>query len=208
MRFSKPVLFAIGVAACALVAFVAVKAVRMFSAPVPASSGIAIATGAVKLGGPFALTDQSGKPVTDKDFRGRYMLIYFGYTYCPDVCPTELQAIGRALDQLGPKAERIVPIFITVDPARDTAKEMGQFVKAFYPRMVGLTGTPAEIAKVAKKFRVYYSLGKPSKPGAMDYLVNHTSFLYLMGPDGKFVAIYRGGAGPDAIARELRAAIG
>lgn len=209
MRFAKPILFAIGFAACLLVAFAAVKAVRLFQDRPPASaSGIAIATGEAKLGGPFTLTNHEGRRVTDADFRGRYMLIYFGFAYCPDVCPTELQAMGRALDLIGPeKAKKIVPVFISVDPARDTPAELAKYVKAFHPRMVGLTGTPEEVAAVAKAFRVYYKIGKPSAPGAMDYLVDHTSFLYLVGPDGDFAALYRGGTGAEALAEALEAAV-
>lgn len=207
MRVSKPVLFAFGVVACAFVAFVAVKAVRMFVAPPPVS-GISIATGAGRLGGPFTLVDQTGRRVTDRDFRGRYMLIYFGYTHCPDECPTELQAIGRAIDELGPLGDRVTPVFISVDPGRDTPAVIGKYVRAFHPRMVGLTGTPAEIAAVARAYQVPYKVGKPSEPEAGDYSVSHNLFLYLVDPRGKFVAVFRGGAGPDAIAKALRATMG
>jgi cytochrome oxidase Cu insertion factor (SCO1/SenC/PrrC family) len=141
--------------------------------------------------------------VTNADFRGRFMLIYFGYAFCPDICPTELQAMGRALDALGPKAARITPVFISVDPARDTPASLKPFVRAFHPRMVGLTGTPEQIAAVAKAFRVYYRLGQPSRPGAKDYLVDHTSFFYLVGPDGDFRAVLRGGVDAPAIVKAL-----
>ncbi|HEY8289364.1 MAG TPA: SCO family protein, partial [Acetobacteraceae bacterium] len=108
------------------------------------------------LGGPFQLEDGNGKPVTDRDFRGSYMLVYFGYTFCPDVCPTTLNAVADAMDRLGPKAARVQPLFITVDPKRDTPAVVKQYAAAFGPKIDGLTGTPEQIAAVAKEYRVYY----------------------------------------------------
>ncbi len=206
MRFGKPALFAIGALACVLVAYVAVKGVRLLQDR-PAAPGIAVATGDARFGGPFTLTAHDGRRVSDADFHGRHMLVFFGFTYCPDICPTELQAVGRALDLMGPDADRVTPVFVTVDPARDTPEALAQYVAAFHPRMVGLTGTPQEIAAVAKAYRVYYRMGEPSKPGADDYLVDHTAFLYLMGPDGSFRALYRHGTRPDLLADALRAAV-
>lgn len=113
--------------------------------------------GGLGIGGPFTLQDGSGKPVTDKDFRGKYMLVYFGYTFCPDVCPTTLNAVADAMDKLGPAASRIQPLFITVDPKRDTPTVVKQYAAAFGPSIEGLTGTPEEIAAVAKEYRVYYA---------------------------------------------------
>ncbi|HEY7687169.1 MAG TPA: SCO family protein, partial [Dongiaceae bacterium] len=110
-------------------------------------------SGKALVGGPFTLTDQNGKRVTDQDFRGKYMLVFFGYTYCPDVCPTELQVMTAALDKLGAKADRVTPIFITIDPQRDTAEQVGTYVRNFGPRMVGLTGTQAETDAAAKAYR-------------------------------------------------------
>lgn len=206
MRLSKPVLFAIGIVACALVAFAAVKGVRLIQdKPQQASGGIIINAAGGDVGGPFTLVNHDGETVTDEAFRGRYMLIYFGYSFCPDVCPTELQAMGRALDRLDPEtARKIVPVFISVDPARDTPEELAKYVEAFHPRMVGLTGSKAQIDKAVREFRAYYKLGEPSEPGAGDYLVDHTSFQYLVGPDGELAAILRGGAKPDEIADALR----
>lgn len=210
MRLSKPVLLVIGVIACALVAFAAVKGVRLLQDGKrvdKAASSIAINTAGADLGGPFTLVGVGGRTVTDRDFRGRYMLLYFGYSYCPDVCPTELQMVGRALDMMGPAAQKIVPIFVSVDPARDTPEELAKYVKAFYPRMIGLTGTRAEIDKVTGSYHAYYKIGKPSKPGAKDYLVNHTAFLYLVGPDGKLRTMYRGGANAEQLSRALKAQV-
>jgi cytochrome oxidase Cu insertion factor (SCO1/SenC/PrrC family) len=142
------------------------------------------------VGGPFTLEDGNGKQVTDRDFRGKYMLVYFGYTYCPDVCPTTLNEVTNALDRLGPKANDLQPIFITVDPARDTPAVMKQYTAAFTPRLIGLTGTAEQIGKVAQEYRVYYAKHRTG-PGPNDYTMDHSSVLYLMGPSGKFIAPIR-----------------
>jgi protein SCO1/2 len=154
------------------------------------------------LGGPFTLENGNGKQVSDRDFRGKYMLVYFGYTFCPDVCPTTLNEVADALDRLGPKADRLQPIFITVDPRRDTAPVMKQYTAAFSPRLLGLTGTPEQIAKVAKEYRVYYAEHRTG-PGPDDYSMDHSSILYLMGPDGKFIAPIRADESGEEIATEV-----
>jgi len=156
-------------------------------------------SGAAQIGGPFALVDQDSHTRTDRDFLGRYALIYFGYTYCPDVCPTTLQQMADALGKLGPKAERVVPLFITIDPARDTPTVLKKYLAAFGPRFVGLTGTPDAIAKAARAYRVYYA----RQQIAGGYAVNHSSTLYLIGPDGKFVTFYDGDQKADAIAKDI-----
>lgn len=142
------------------------------------------------VGGPFTLEDGNGKQVTDRDFRGKYMLVYFGYTYCPDVCPTTLNEVANALEHLGPKAKELQPIFITVDPKRDTPSVMKQYAAAFTPQLIGLTGTADEIARVAQEYRVYYAEHRTG-PGPNDYTMDHSSVLYLMGPDGRFIAPIR-----------------
>ena len=139
------------------------------------------------IGGPFTLENSMGKTVTAKDFRGKYMLVYFGYTYCPDVCPTTLNVVAAALDELGPRAKNLVPIFITVDPQRDTPQVMRRYTAAFSPDLIGLTGTSDEIAKVAKEYRVYYAKHVTGS-GPNDYSMDHSSIIYLMAPDGKFIA--------------------
>ncbi len=150
------------------------------------------------VGGSFSLLDGDGKRVTDRDLRGKYALVYFGYTFCPDVCPTTLNQVSEALDRLGTKAGQVRPVFITIDPARDTPAVMKQYVSAFTPRLLPLTGSDAEIADVARKFRVYYAPHRTGdQPG--DYTMDHSSVLYLMGPEGKFLAPLRA----DAPAREL-----
>jgi protein SCO1/2 len=143
-------------------------------------------TGVALVGGPFSLTDQDGRRVSEKDFLGKHMLVFFGFTYCPDICPTELQVMTAALDALGPDAEKIQPVFVSVDPERDTPAVLKSYVANFSPRLVGLTGTPEEIAAMAKAYRVYYAKsGNQSSPE--DYLVDHSSIIYLMGPDGRFI---------------------
>lgn len=165
-----------------------------------------ISFGEALVGGPFTLTDHNGRRVTDQDFRGKYMLIFFGYTYCPDVCPSELQVISAALDQLGPTADKIQPIFITIDPARDTPETMKVYVSNFHPRLVGLTGSEEEIAAVAKAYRVYYRK-QEAKENATDYLMDHGSLVYLMDPNGKFVKPFTYSTDAKAMADGLRAQI-
>ncbi|MGH7044102.1 MAG: SCO family protein [Acetobacteraceae bacterium] len=139
------------------------------------------------VGGTFTLVNGQGQVVTNQTFRGKYMLVYFGYTHCPDVCPTTLADVAAALGKLGPKAARVVPVFITVDPARDTPAVVGRYTALFSPRIVGLTGSAAQIAHVAGEYHVYYAK-HVTGPGPDDYSMDHSSVLYLMGPNGQFVA--------------------
>jgi protein SCO1/2 len=161
----------------------------------------------IGIGGPFTLRDGNGKTVTDKDFRGKYMLVYFGYTFCPDVCPTTLNAVADAMDKLGPAASRVQPLFITVDPKRDTQTVVKQYAAAFGSRIVGLTGTPDEIATVAKEYRVYYAEHRTG-PGPNDYSMDHSSVLYLMNPEGGFLAPVRADQTGDEIAANLKKLMG
>lgn len=144
-------------------------------------------SGTALIGGPFTLTDQNGKKVTDADFRGRHMLVFFGFANCPDICPAGLQLIAAALDKLGSKAANVTPIFISVDPERDTPEKLATYVKNFDDRLVGLTGTKEEVAAVAKAYRVFYEK-TPNEKNPAEYGMNHTSIIYLMGPDGAYVA--------------------
>jgi protein SCO1 len=159
------------------------------------------------VGGPFTLRNGDGQTVTDKDFRGKYMLVYFGYTFCPDVCPTTLNAVADAMDKLGPAASRIQPLFITVDPKRDTPAVIKQYAAAFGPKVEGLTGTPEEIAEVAKEYRVYYAEHRTGT-GPNDYSMDHSSVLYLMGPNGDFVAPVRADQSGEEIAVNLKKLMG
>ena len=160
------------------------------------------------IGGPFTLTaSPDGKTVTDRDFRSRYMLVYFGYTLCPDVCPTTLAQVAAALDMLGVDADRIRPVFVTVDPARDTPQLVRDYVAAFSPRLVGLTGTPAQIGAIEAEYRVYAER-HVTGPGPGDYTMDHSSILYLIDPRGRFVEVLPADATAPAaaLAATLRAA--
>ena len=159
-------------------------------------------SGAALIGGPFSLVGADGKPVTDRDFRGRYMLIFFGFTHCPDICPAELQVIAQALEQLGDKAKNVVPIFITLDPERDTPEAMANYVKSFGPNFVGLTGSPEAIAAAAKAYRVAYSKVE-NKESVGDYSVDHSALVYLMDPEGRYVTHFSYGLSADQMAEKL-----
>ncbi len=158
-------------------------------------------------GGPFTLQSHDGQEVSSTDFRGRFMLIYFGYTHCPDICPTGLAQLGQALEQIGPAAKTIQPLFITVDPARDTAVHLAEYRKSFHPRLIMLTGSEQQIAAVAKAYRVHrrkYLWNKDAKADTQDYGVDHGSLIYLMGPDGKFRTFIPHGTPSEKIAATLK----
>jgi protein SCO1 len=157
------------------------------------------------IGGPFALTGEDGKPVTDAAFKGRYRIVYFGYTYCPDVCPTDVAALTQGLRAFATKdaarAAKIVPLFISIDPVRDTPAVLRTFTDQFDPRLIGLTGPPPAIAAAAKAYGVAFSAQKANADGA--YLVDHTNVAYLMDPDGKPLSLLPSDEGGKAVAAEL-----
>ena len=162
----------------------------------------ATSSGTAAIGGPFELVDTDGKQVSDQTYRGTWMLIYFGYTFCPDACPTALSNMGIALEALGAEANVIQPLFITVDPKRDTVATLHSYLQSFDPRIVGLTGSEAQIRAIAKTYRVYVEPQKPEVDG--NYLVDHSSYLYLMDPDGTFVDVVQSTTPPAQIADWLR----
>lgn len=147
--------------------------------------------------GSFALVDHAGRRVTERDFRGRFMLVFFGYTSCPDVCPTDLQTIGTALKALGKAGKRVQPIFVTLDPERDTAEVLARYVSHFHPRFLGLTGTPEEVALAAQAFGVIHV--KAAAQGG-HYTLDHSAFTYLLGPDARFRAAFAHGIEPGRLA--------
>jgi len=149
----------------------------------------------------FALTRLDGHPVTDADYRGKWLLVYFGYTACPDVCPATLSEMSAALDALGPRAGRFQPIFVTLDPARDSAKVMTQYLKAFGNRFIGLRGHPQEIADTAQRFHAYYRL---RGLGSGQYTVDHSSYIYVIDPQGKFVELLTADVPGHSLADSLR----
>lgn len=154
------------------------------------------------IGGPFQLVNQDGAAVTDASYKGKYLLIYFGYTYCPDVCPTGLQSMAHALDQLGAEVSKVQPLYITIDPARDTPSKIKEYIGSFHPQIVGLTGTPEQIAAVAKAYQVYYA--KSAQVDEQDYLMDHSSRIYLMDPNGKLVATFPQEVDPAIIVKTLQ----
>lgn len=160
-------------------------------------------TGEADIRNAYTLTDHTGRAVTAADFAGRWQMVFFGFTYCPDICPTTLAYMARVMELLGPEAEQVVPIFVTVDPARDTAPVMAEFVAAFHPRLVGLTGTEAQVAEAARNFRVYYE--RMEDAAAPDgYLMAHSGYIYVMRPDGRFDSVFReGGQPPEELADEI-----
>jgi len=184
MRFRSPLYAAeIAVVVCLL----AIAATAAWWGTKPGKPEPAVAMPAI--GGPFTLTAADGQQVTDRTYRGKIMLVYFGYTDCPDACPTALNEIAGALADLGPRADRVQALFITVDPQRDTPEVLANYVKSFDPRILGLTGTPEQIAAAAKAYRVYYAPYK-SADAPDGYLMDHTSVVYVMNEEGRFVATF------------------
>jgi protein SCO1/2 len=166
------------------------------------SGGEGRGTGAASIGGKFELVDQNGRTRTDSEFRGKLMLIYFGYAFCPDACPTALQAMTLALNRLGPAADGVVPMFITVDPERDTPEQLKRYAENFHPRLVALTGSADQVAQAATAYRVYYAKQKdPNVTGG--YLMDHTSIIYLMGRDGRYLSHFTHATSPEAMAAEI-----
>jgi protein SCO1/2 len=172
----------------------------------PSEVGSTASSGAARIGGPFALIDQHGRPRSDRDFRGRYLLIYFGYTYCPDFCPSSLMTMTAALDLLAGSdpalARQVTPILITIDPERDTVEALAAYATHFHESLMALTGTPAQIAAAAEVYRVYYA--KTEDPGAGSYLMDHSTFIFLMDPRGRYLTHFAPGVTPEAIAEALK----
>lgn len=168
-----------------------------------AQRGRVVTSGKALIGGPFELVGKDGKTVTDKDFRGRYMLVFFGFTRCPDICPAELQVMSTALEELGPDAEKVVPIFITLDPGRDTAEAVAAYVQNFGSNFVGLTGSPEAIERAAEAYRVTYQKFQDESMGD-NYSIDHSALAYLMGPDGAFITHIPYGTPPNKMAETLR----
>ena len=192
-----------GVAALALVIAVgiAVVAVQVLESGPQEAGGL---IGTPSVGGPFELVNGAGETVTEADFAGKPMLIYFGFTYCPDVCPTELLKIADALDMLTPEqAAKVQPIFITIDPERDTPDIVQEYASNFHPDMIGLTGSPEQIKQVASAYRVYYAKEEAEDPNA-PYMMAHSSFIYLMDADGNFARHFSMTAKPEEIAAGVR----
>ncbi|KAK8073833.1 electron transport protein [Apiospora phragmitis] len=159
--------------------------------------------GRPKVGGEFELTDQNGKPFSSADLKGRYSLVYFGFTHCPDICPEELDKMARMFDLVeAERPELLVPVFVTCDPQRDDPATLKTYLSEFHPRFVGLTGTYEQIKDVCKAYRVYFSTPREAKPG-VDYLVDHSIYFYLMDPEGDFVEALGRQHSPEAAAKVI-----
>ena len=173
------------------------------SAAKPATEAVAAQPAALPLdlGGPFALTDHNGRAVSDADFRGRFMLVFFGYANCPGICPTGLRAMTEAVDLLGAKGEAVAPILITVDPKHDTPANLAPAVAKIHPRLIGLTGSLEALSAAAKAYKVSAKPAGRSWQGTQ--IIDHGSFIYLMGPDGKFLTLFPPVMTPDAMAAAI-----
>ena len=183
-------------------------AVWIYQSKTPTQS--IVSSGAALIGGPFELVDQTGATRTEADFRGRHMLIYFGYTFCPDICPTSLLSMSQGLsllaDQAPEQAAQVVPLFITVDPERDTLEVMRGYAEHFHPDLVALTGSADQIEGAAKSYRVYYR--KAESENASEYLMDHSGFIYLMDAEGAYMRHFSHSATAEEIAAGLAEALG
>ncbi|MEM9146031.1 MAG: SCO family protein [Pseudomonadota bacterium] len=185
----------------AALAVVAVGGWLLLTPPDAPRSPAALAIGDTSFGGAFELTAHTGDRITDREVIDGPTLIYFGYTYCPDVCPIDAQVMAEAVEMLDQKGHDVTPVFVTVDPERDTPEELAGYAEAMHPKMLGLTGSEAEIKAVAELYKVYYD--RVEMPdSAIDYLMNHTAYTYFMRPDG-VAAVFRNGFPPEEMAGEV-----
>lgn len=192
----------------AILANISLAAAFLFVIRTDPPTGTINSSGEADLRSRFSLVDHTGRDVTESDYSDRWQLVFFGFTYCPDICPTTLDYVGTTLDLLGPKAQQVAPLFISVDPERDTAEIMAEYVAAFHPLIIGLTGSPGQIAAVADEFKIYYAkLENESAPDG--YLMAHSGYIFLMRPDGTFEAVFReSGQEPERFAKEILVRIG
>ncbi|MBX2805042.1 MAG: SCO family protein [Hyphomicrobiales bacterium] len=166
-----------------------------------------IQSGKALIGGEFTLTNHTGETVTDKDFHGKYMLVSFGYTFCPDICPAELQLMTDAMEKMGETQNDVVPVFVTIDPTRDTVELMREYVSNFHPRMVGLTGTEEQIKKAAEAYRVFYARTETDNADNEYYLMDHSTFIYLMDRNGEYIQHFPYGINADDLATRISQAV-
>jgi len=177
---------------------------RHYFGPGSQAPGERLTTSSPLIGGEFTLVDQNGATVTDADFKGQFMLVYFGYTFCPDVCPTALNRNAEAMDVLGEEAEKVVPILITIDPERDTVAHMKEYAKFFHPRLVALTGSEEQVKAAAKAYRVFYAKVEEEGADPDNYLMDHTAITFMVGPDGQFVQHFSHDVTPEEMAERMR----
>jgi protein SCO1/2 len=166
-------------------------------APRTATSGTAL------IGGPFEMVDHTGRTVTHESYAGRFMLVYFGFTYCPDICPAELQVMAAAVEELGDAADHVQPLFVSIDPERDSVQQMAEYVPNFSERLVGLTGSMAQVQAMADAYKIYFAKTVDESSSA-GYSMDHTSIVYLMGPDGEYVTHFTMSAKPAEMASKIQ----
>ncbi len=198
-RFLRFVLLLVAGVVIGAVAGLALRLVVLEGGPPSQLAG----TSKISIGGSFTLLDHRGNEVTDSDFRGSYLLVYFGYTFCPDVCPTTLQDMSLALEALGPAGDKVQPLLITVDPERDTVEVLADYVSLFHPRLVALTGSLEQVASAARAYGVYYAKTIEDGEDADAYLIDHSTFVYLLGPDGDYLTHFSHGVSPEALAEGI-----
>lgn len=172
----------------------------------PGQVGRLVEQAGPQIGGDFALVDHEGRRVTLASYAGRHLLVFFGFTLCPDVCPLALGEVSAALDALGPSAAKVQPIFVSVDPERDTPAVLKDYVAAFDDRIAGLTGTQEEVAAAARAYRVYFK--KVPVEGALGYTMDHSAFVYLMGPTGRLEAFFTHETKGEAMAKKIQGFLG
>jgi len=171
--------------------------------PSPGALMDALMWGKEPVGGPFALTDQNGRLRTDTEFRGKFILLYFGYTHCPDICPADVLSITLAMQGLGERADKLQPIFVTLDPERDTQAHLGDYLGSFDPRWIGLTGDPATIRKIALAYKIWFA--KSADAQGADYSIDHTTAIFLINREGNYIGFLPPGTEPERIVQALRA---
>ncbi|NVK19603.1 MAG: SCO family protein [Methylocystaceae bacterium] len=202
MNSRARILLYFAVAAIFLIVGITVRLPQLLEEPVVQS------TGQPAIGGEFELIDHKGNTVTQEDLLGSYTLVYFGYTFCPDVCPTSLQTAATALEMIPMrKSNKVVSLFITVDPERDTPEVMAEYIKHFHKSLIGLTGSLEQVSKAAKAYKIYFKKVVEEGKEEEDYLLDHSAFQYLLGPDGKFITHFRHGITPEEMAEKLKANI-
>ncbi len=192
----------------ALMTFVTINSAIAGYSEIPSVSQFPQSNARQIYGGPFELTNDLGQRVTDKDFKGKFLLIYFGYSYCPDVCPTDLLVMGKAIDLLGESGSQVQPLFITFDPARDTVERLADYIANFHPRLVGLTGSKEQTLAAANHYGVDVSATYKAETLGSAYSMNHSAFTYLVGPAGKLRVMFRDGSSAklmaDTIGRHMQ----
>jgi len=198
----RRVIFFVSIAVMIIVGGFGIWRTTSFNRQSPADRAQALSS--IPIEGKFSLIDHNGRAVTQDDFRGKYTLVFFGYTYCPDVCPTALQDIGLIMDGLGVDAKKVVPLFVSIDPERDTVEAMKDYVENFHPSIIGLTGSPNAVAAAAKSFHAYYAKVVPDKDEPDDYLMSHSARLYLMGPDTKPVTYFQYGETVENMTKKIK----